>query len=132
MRMLAFSKMIRATTATIKNIYICLLQCKSLKLILCDLDLSQFPRSTSFHHPIGIVVHRDVKFGEKCIIRQNVTIGCRGLGGSCNTVLGDNVFVGPTACILGDIKIGNGAKIGAGAIVLKDVPEGATVTGVWK
>lgn len=50
-------------------------------------------------------------------------------GGGCPTV-GDNVFIGTNACVLGNIKIGNNVVIAAGAIVLQDVPDNVTVAGV--
>lgn len=59
---------------------------------------------------------------------HQVTIGTRDIDESA--VIGDNVFIGAGAKILGKIKIGNGAKIGANAVVIKDVPENATVVGV--
>lgn len=45
-------------------------------------------------------------------------------------IIGESVYIGTRAIILGDIHIGNNAKIGAGVLVLKDVPEGCTAVGV--
>ena len=50
--------------------------------------------------------------------------------GKRHPTLGKNVVVGSNACILGPIKIGDGAKVGSGSVVIKDVPPGATVVGV--
>jgi len=44
--------------------------------------------------------------------------------------IGDDVFIGAGAKILGAVSLGNGAKVGANAVVLDDVPEGATVVGI--
>jgi serine O-acetyltransferase len=44
--------------------------------------------------------------------------------------LGDRVYVGANASIIGGVRVGDGAKIGAGAVVVNDVPPGATVVGV--
>lgn len=66
--------------------------------------------------------------GENCTLRQGVTIGNRHEDGACPT-LGDNVELGAFAQILGGVKIGSGARIGAMAVVLTDVPDGATAVG---
>ena len=65
------------------------------------------------------------KIGVNCHIFQNVTIGTR--GSSIGPTLGNNVFVGTGAVILGNISIGNNVRIGANATVVKDVPDNTTV-----
>jgi len=78
-------------------------------------------------HSHGVVINTSVKGGRNVVIEHQVTIGAeKGL----SPVLGDEVFVGAGARILGAIKIGNGAKVGANAVVLDDVPDGATVVGI--
>jgi serine O-acetyltransferase len=77
----------------------------------------------------NIFVHKDVKIGARCTLRQGVTIGNREDNGPV-PVLGDDVNVGAYAQILGGIHVGDGAKIGAMSVVLKDVPAGATAVGV--
>lgn len=57
-----------------------------------------------------------------------MTIG--GLENTWPPRIGDNVYIGCGAKVLGPIKIGNNVKIGAGAVVIKDVPDNATVVGV--
>ena len=84
-------------------------------------------QGTKFPHPFGIVIHRNVKVGKNCKIYQNVTIG--GPKKSKVPVLGNNVFVAPNSCIIGDVKIGNNVKIGAGSVVVKDVPSNTVVAG---
>ncbi|GAB4523974.1 MAG: hypothetical protein Kow00133_12060 [Amphiplicatus sp.] len=79
-------------------------------------------------HPFCVGIHRDSIIGENCIIMQQVTIGQAGEGGV--PVLGKNVFVGAGARILGPVTIGDNARIGANAVVLKDVPADATAVGV--
>lgn len=80
-------------------------------------------------HPNGIVVHPDVQIGPNCILFQQVTLGVnRGKEGVPK--LGGHVDVGPGARILGPVTIGDHAVIGANAVVLCDVPAGATAVGV--
>jgi serine O-acetyltransferase len=77
----------------------------------------------------NIFIHKDVKMGARCTLRQGVTIGSRVDGGPV-PVLEDDVDVGAYAQILGGIRVGKGAKIGAMSVVLCDVPPGATAVGV--
>lgn len=80
------------------------------------------------HDALGSVFHPDVKIGRNCIIRQGVTIGGRS-GHTQLPVLEDNVDVGAHAQILGPVTLGHNSVIGAGAIVVKDVPPYAVVVG---
>jgi serine O-acetyltransferase len=79
------------------------------------------------HGGLGVVLHDRVRIGDRCVIFHNVTIGGRN-GMGCPTI-GDDAFIGCGAVLLGPIKIGNGAKIGANATVLHDVESNATITG---
>lgn len=72
----------------------------------------------------GVYISRYASVGAGCRIYQNVTIG--EVGGRAPRI-GDGCFIGAGAQIVGDITIGNNAKIGAGAVVFTDVPDGATV-----
>lgn len=76
------------------------------------------------------ICHSDVKIGEHCAIGPGVVIGTRGLGDRGVPVLGNNVYVGVGAKILGGLTIGDGARIGANAVVIDDVPAGTTVVGI--
>ena len=78
----------------------------------------------------GIILHSDAVLGEHCSIGPGVLIGTRGMGNLGVPILGDNVYVGVGAKLLGGIKIGNNVRIGANAVVLKDVPDDATVVGI--
>jgi serine O-acetyltransferase len=78
-------------------------------------------------HGIGIVINSRVKIGNNCNISQFTTIGTNHNKGA---IIGDNVWIGPGVCIVEEVKVGNNASIGAGSVVVKDVPENATVAGV--
>jgi serine O-acetyltransferase len=77
----------------------------------------------------NIFVHKDVKIGAHCTLRQGVTIGNRKDGGPV-PILEDDVELGAYAQVLGGVRIGRGAKVGAMSLVLCDVPPGATAVGV--
>lgn len=72
----------------------------------------------------GIFISRYAHIGKECWIYQNVTIG---EANSKAPTIGNNVLIGAGACLIGDIHIGDGARIGAGAVVRQDVPANATV-----
>lgn len=78
----------------------------------------------------GIILHSDVVMGENCSIGPGVLIGTRGGGRKGVPVIGDNVYIGVGAKVLGPITIGNNVKIGANAVVLNSVPDNATVVGI--
>ncbi|MGD0646919.1 MAG: hypothetical protein ABR971_02920 [Acidobacteriaceae bacterium] len=68
--------------------------------------------------------------GRDCDISHRVTIGSSAMGREGVPVLGDNVYIGTGATLVGKVSIGNGAKIAANTLVIDDVPEGATMMGV--
>jgi len=78
-------------------------------------------------HPNGIVIHPRARIGPNCLLFQQVTIG--DAGGGVPTI-GGHVDIGAGAKILGPIRIGDHARIGANAVVLTDVPDGATMVGI--
>ena len=78
-------------------------------------------------HGICMVVSQHTVIGNNVNLSQFINIGTnRGEGAT----IGDNVYIGPQACIVGKVHIGDGSNIGAGAVVVKDVPPGTTVGGV--
>ena len=79
----------------------------------------------------GIVVNEEVIIGDNCNLSHGVTLGRvnRGDKAGCPT-LGNNVYIGPGAIIIGRIHVGDRAAIGANAVVLEDVPSGVAVGGV--
>ena len=82
------------------------------------------------HNGVGTVISDHAVIGKNCIIYQGVTIGVIEDGSNAAPHLGNEVIVGANSTLLGDIAIGDRAKIGAGAVVLRDVPEGCTAVGV--
>ena len=72
-------------------------------------------------HGFGLVVHGDTVIGDRCVLKQGVTLGIRRAEGPC-PVVGDRVQFGPNAQVIGGVTIGDRALIGAGALVLDDVP----------
>jgi serine O-acetyltransferase len=78
-------------------------------------------------HSIGVVINSQVRAGSNVVIEHGVTIGAEKRQ---TPVLGDRVFIGAGAKIIGGVRIGSHVKIGANAVVTRDVPDGATVVGV--
>jgi serine O-acetyltransferase len=78
---------------------------------------------------IAVVIHKRAKIGERVIISQCVTIGGRS-NHSKVPIIGNDVYIGASAQVLGPIKIGNNVTIGAGSVVIKDIPDNAVVAGV--
>jgi serine O-acetyltransferase len=82
-------------------------------------------------HGIGVVIGETAEVGDGCTIYQGVTLGGTSLQrAKRHPTLGKNVTVGSGAAVLGAIFIGDGAKIGANSVVVKDVPANATVVGI--
>ncbi|MEG1738662.1 MAG: serine acetyltransferase [Odoribacter sp.] len=81
-------------------------------------------------HLSGIIVSPYARIGNNCTIMHQVTLGVNAEISDCKApVLGDNVFVGAGAKLIGPIIIGSNVKIGANAVVTKNVPDGVTVVG---
>ena len=82
-------------------------------------------------HGMGVVVGETTEIGDYVTLYQGVTLGGTGKDtGKRHPTLGDRVVVSSGAKVLGPIHIGSGSKVGAGAVVLKDVPDNCTVVGV--
>ncbi|MEB3884237.1 serine O-acetyltransferase [Lyngbya sp. CCY1209] len=82
-------------------------------------------------HGMGVVIGETAIVGDYCLIYQNATLGGTGKEtGKRHPTLSNNVVVGAGAKILGNIAIGSRVRIGAGSIVLQDVPDDCTVVGV--
>lgn len=82
-------------------------------------------------HGSGVVIGETAEIGDNCTIYQGVTLGGTGKEvGKRHPTLGNNVMVGAGAKLLGGFKVGDNAKIAAGAVVLSEVPENCTAVGI--
>ena len=85
-----------------------------------------------FDHAMGVVVGETAEIGDGCTIYQGVTLGGTSLykGAKRHPTLGKDVVVSAGAKVLGGFEVGDGAKIGSNAVVIKPVPAGATAVGI--
>jgi serine O-acetyltransferase len=93
----------------------------------CDIGYdTRFEGRATFPHGLfGIFISGSTKIGKNCTIFQNVTIGSNTLPGSKKTGapnIGDNVFIGAGATIIGGISIGDNCRIGANCTIARDIP----------
>ena len=90
---------------------------------------SEIEESLLIAHYGGVYILANI--GQNCTIAQQVVIGYKGAGqGPGTPTLGNNVYLGAGAKIIGKVVIGNSVRVGANAVVTKDVPDNATVVGV--
>jgi serine O-acetyltransferase len=88
-------------------------------------------RRVFIDHGMGVVVGETAVIGDDCTLYHGVTLGGTSWNkGKRHPTLGKGVVIGAGAKILGPIMIGEGAKIGSNAVVVKDVPPGATAIGI--
>lgn len=82
-------------------------------------------------HGFGVVIGETAEIGNNVVIFHGVTLGGTGKEkGKRHPTIGNNVFIGSGAKILGNITIGDNVKIGANSVVLKDIKENTTVVGI--
>jgi len=82
-------------------------------------------------HGTGVVIGETAEVGENVTLYQGVTLGGTGKEkGKRHPTVGDNVVVASGAKVLGSFKVGDNSKIGAGSVVLKEVPPNSTVVGI--
>ncbi|MCG6875247.1 MAG: serine O-acetyltransferase [Betaproteobacteria bacterium] len=82
-------------------------------------------------HGMGVVIGETAQIGDDCTLYHGVTLGGTTWNkGKRHPTLGDGVIIGAGAKVLGPINVGDGAKIGSNAVVVKDVPAGATAVGI--
>ena len=82
-------------------------------------------------HGTGVVIGETAIVGNDVTLFHGVTLGGTGKEkGKRHPTIGNNVFIGSGAKVLGNIVVGNNVKIGANAVILKDVPSNVTIVGV--
>ena len=88
-------------------------------------------RGVFIDHGMGVVIGETAIVGDDCTLYQGVTLGGTGKErGKRHPTLGREVVVGVGASVLGDITVGDGARVGAGSVVLRDVPPHTTTVGI--
>lgn len=81
-------------------------------------------------HGMGVVIGETAEIGDHCIIYQGVTLGgTKREPGKRHPTIGNHTVIGAGAMVLGNIKIGNNCRIGANAVVTRDVADNCTVVG---
>ena len=118
--------------------------CHKMKFLACTIcQWSRFWTGIEIHpgakigrrlvidHGMGIVIGETAEIGDDCLIYHGVTLGGTGKDhGKRHPTIGNNVLISCGAKVLGSFTVGEGAKIGAGSVVLKEVPPYATVVGI--
>ncbi|HEY3821083.1 MAG TPA: serine O-acetyltransferase [Polyangiaceae bacterium] len=88
-------------------------------------------RRVVIDHGMGIVIGETASVGDGCLLYKGVVLGGTSLERKVrHPQVGKNVVIGSNACILGNIHIGDHARVGSGSVVVKEVPPEATVVGV--
>ncbi len=82
-------------------------------------------------HGMGVVIGETAEIGDDCTLYHGVTLGGTSLdAGKRHPTLGNNIVIGAGAKVLGPIHVGDNARIGSNSVVVKEVPESATVVGI--
>ena len=93
---------------------------------------AQIGRRVFLDHGLGIVIGETTQIGDDCTIYQGVTLGGTSLykGVKRHPTLGKDVVISAGAKVLGGFTVGDGARVGSNAVVLKEIPPGATAVGI--
>lgn len=92
---------------------------------------AQIGRRLFIDHGMGVVIGETTVIGDDVTLYQGVTLGGTGKEkGKRHPTIGNGVVVGAGARILGDIRVGDNSRVGAGSVVLRDVPDNSTIVGV--
>jgi serine O-acetyltransferase len=108
------------------------LQSQSSRIFAVDINpAAKIGIGIMLDHGTGIVIGETASLGDNCSLLQGVTLGGTGKEtGDRHPKIGANVMIGAGAKVLGNIKVGDCSVVGAGSVVLKDVPPRTTVAGV--
>mgnify|MGYP001468718960 CR=1 FL=1 len=88
-------------------------------------------RRVFIDHGMGVVIGETTEVGDDVLLYKGVVLGGTSLEqGKRHPTIGKNVVIGSNACVLGPVTVGDGARIGSGSVVIKDVPNGTTVVGI--
>jgi|WetSurMetagenome_2_1015567.scaffolds.fasta_scaffold00022_50 serine acetyltransferase len=91
---------------------------------------SAFQNGLRLVHPYNVIIHPNARIGKNVVVYHMVTLAVKKTGPHAGApVLEDDVTIFPHAVVLGNVRVGRGAVIGAGSIVVRDVPAGASVAG---
>lgn len=96
------------------------------KTFYCVMD--SLGQSPMFYHTFSTILNAK-QIGDNFIVRNNTTIGNKNLDDENRPIIGNNVEIGTNSIIIGKIKIGDNVIIGAGSVVVKDVPDNCVVAG---
>lgn len=92
---------------------------------------AQIGRHLFIDHGMGVVIGETAVVGDNVTLYQGVTLGGTGKdSGKRHPTIGNSVVIGAGAKILGNIQVGDNSRVGAGSVVLRDVPDNSTVVGV--
>ncbi len=91
-------------------------------------DQTKIGRNLNVFHGQGLVVNVNSIIGDNVILRHNTTIGNAVSGGGCPTIE-DDVNIGANCVVVGHIRIGRNSTIGAGSVVVRDIPDNAIAVG---
>ena len=96
-----------------------------------EIPTEKIGKGLTIYHPTGIVVNGNAVIGENCHFHGGNCVGNSGVDTTACPVLGDNIMLGVGAKIIGNIRLANGIKVGAGAVVVSSfLEEGITIAGV--
>ena len=98
------------------KIYWCVKKRFPFRMVLCDVNLKEIPKSTFFGHPYGITIRDGTVLGERCVFASNVTIGQR-WNEDDRAVIGNNVYFGTGSIVLGAVRIPDNTIVRAGGLV---------------